>query len=57
MCTKVVPFFGPTCILERSCIDIGGGSAVYCSDFQPGFRGTQEFRELLQRVPRLVGKK
>jgi len=32
-------------------------ATIYCSDFQPGFRGTQGFREHLPRVPRLVSKK
>jgi len=30
---------------------------VYRSDFQPGFRRTQGFREHLSKVPRLVRRK
>jgi len=42
-----VNFHGSPCIL---------GVFLYCSDFQPGFRGTQGFREHLPRVPWLVSK-
>jgi len=44
-------------IRKLSCIRLWRQRVTWmlqCSDFQPGFRGTQGFREHMPRVPQLV---